>query len=67
MNCTKCGGKLKITNTYGAGETGRTMRAECEDCGTVHTMQKIIVAVDPGYGEGAAALAKQMKKARFVD
>lgn len=59
MNCPRCGGILKVTHSY-AIDGGRTQRRECVTCHLVVTTQTVMVYVDPGYGQGAAALARKL-------
>lgn len=60
MNCKVCSGKLKVCNTYVTPDS-KTQRLECVDCLIVHTGVILIVNVDPGRGQGAAALARRIK------
>lgn len=59
MNCPKCRHKMRTTHVYGTSDGGSLKRHTC-DCGTVVTSQTLVVNVNPGYGEGAAALAKRV-------
>lgn len=65
MKCPKCDHRMRCTNGYRV-PGGSALRYECGQCQTVvtaHAIQKIkIVAIDPEYGEGAAALAKRLRK-----
>lgn len=62
MNCPKCGKRMKVTHRYGAGKKAGTQRLQCVDgtCNTVATCTVIMENIDPGYGEGAAALARRL-------
>ena len=60
MKCDKCGGKLKVTNTYSL-EKGKTQRIECQSCRAVYTSEIRIYLADR-YGTGARAAATRMKK-----
>ncbi len=62
MKCPKCNKRLIVTHRYAAGPKAGTQRLQCSDgtCNTVVTCTVIIKNVDPGYGEGAAALAKKL-------
>jgi hypothetical protein len=64
MKCTskQCGGRLKVTHTYGT-DLGFTQRRVCDRCGRVVTVKATIVADDPVHGEGAATLAQRIKEA----
>ncbi len=62
MKCPKCGKNMKVTHRYSAGPRAGTQRLQCTDttCDVVATCTVIMKNVDPGYGEGAAALAKKL-------
>lgn len=64
MKCPKagCKGSFRVTNTFLAGETARTMKLQCDSCGLIGTACQILVNVNPGSGQGAHALAGRMKK-----
>lgn len=62
MKCPKCKLQdLRISHTYNAGESARTHRAVCDDCGAVAVIVSEIYLVDPSHGNGAAALAHNWK------
>lgn len=63
MNCPNCNSRMTVTHSYSAGPKAYTKRLECSDekCGTVATATLIMESVNPGYGEGAAALAKKLR------
>lgn len=71
MKCPKCGDpKMDVTHTYRAGDAGTTQRMECKHCGCVATVAilRAIVAIEPGYGQGAAVLAKKIGTTKeFLD
>lgn len=58
MNCPRCGDQMKVTHTYTV-PGGSLKRSVCKGCDCVVTVESLIVAVDPSYGEGAAAIAKR--------
>lgn len=60
--CPNCGNKMRVTNTYSVGDSGKTQRLFCDKCYTVATTVTIVVNVDPRYGEGAAMLAKRIRE-----
>jgi hypothetical protein len=62
MICTwgDCGGKMKVTHTYGAGTSAKTQRLRCLKCKRVTTAVTMYSKAD-GYGKGAAAQAKKLK------
>ena len=64
MRCPKCDTRLVVTHTYAAGDAGKTSTAKCQNCGLVATIVSTIQAINPKRGEGAAAVAKEMKNAR---
>jgi len=57
MKCTKCEGKLQITNTYDRG-IAKYARARCAICGKAHLLTTTITPVTK-RGEGARARASQ--------
>ena len=61
MKCPKCGAPLRVTHSYAVPE-GQTQRMVCDACKTICTTQKMIVAVDPRYGQGAASLAERLRR-----
>jgi hypothetical protein len=63
MKCPKCGSlNVYVLDTYNVDD-GSTQKRKCRDCGIAITTITAIVNVEPSRGEGAAALAKQIKKA----
>lgn len=62
MKCPKCQSEMRVTTTYKCGRFGRTQRLQCsnERCGCVGTATVLLVNVNPGYGNGAASLAKKL-------
>ncbi len=63
MICPKCGkSDLRVTHTYKT-PAGQVQRSVCSSCRVVLSVQSVIVAVDPRYGQGAAAIARRMIKA----
>ena len=64
MRCPECNKTMKVTHVYEAGPKAFTRRLECPDgkCGTVATCTVVMENVNPGYGQGAAALAKKLRK-----
>ena len=62
MNCPKCDKRMVVTHRYTAGPKAGTQRLQCSDpiCNTIATCTVIMENIDPGYGEGAAALAKKI-------
>jgi hypothetical protein len=61
MKCPKCQREMRVVNTYQAGDHATTQRLACI-CGTVGTVQAILVNVDPPHGQGARALAEKIRK-----
>lgn len=59
MNCPKCGSRMEVTHTYRV-ERGSTQRLQCENkkCGTIATAVRLLVAINPRYGDGAAAIRR---------
>ena len=49
MICYKCAGKLKVVNTY-TGESGKTQRLRCLECGTVHVAVTTLEIAERGRG-----------------
>lgn len=62
MLCPKCTTpvQLKVVNTYRASGHGQTQRLECPCCRVTVTAVSILLAVEPGYGEGAKSIADQI-------
>jgi hypothetical protein len=60
MNCPKCNEPMKVTHTYKV-PGGATQRLECGQCLVIATVEAMIVALNPGYGEGAAARAQRLR------
>ncbi len=54
---------MNVTHSYDAGRGGQTQRLECSGCPCIATARTLIIATDPGYGDGAAAVARRMKNA----
>lgn len=63
MRCLKCGHDMIVTHSYDAGPGGQTQRLECSGCSCIATARTLIMATDPEYGQGAAAVARRMKNA----
>ena len=61
MQCTQCDGQLRTVNKYIVRGEGYTKKMKCASCGSVHTIMARVVNTNPGHGEGACALAKQME------
>lgn len=61
MICPRCQSKMKVTHSY-ATEAGRAQRLVCRNCGISATAVSLIVAVDPGVGEGVDALTKKLRQ-----
>jgi hypothetical protein len=61
MKCEKCGGNLKVTNTYEIPH-GAVHRRECLVCQIVFVTETAVLAVNPAWGHGASAIAVQRKK-----
>jgi predicted Zn finger-like uncharacterized protein len=64
MNCPKCDTQMRVTHSIRAGNDAMTQRVECPKCNTVGTVQAILVNINPGHGEGAAAIAKKLARDR---
>lgn len=64
MKCPGCQQRMRCTNSYRV-PGGRTQRMECLTKGCRKVVAAVtrteIVAVDPGRGQGAAALAKKLR------
>ena len=60
MKCPKCEKPMKVTHTYRV-PGGATQRLECDGCHIIATVEATIVALNPGYGEGAAARARRLR------
>lgn len=65
MKCPLCQSLLAVVHTFDCEDNGRVQRLECtnEKCAAVvvaHLLRKI-VAVNPGLGEGARALASRLR------
>ena len=56
MICSKCGGAVRATHTYKAGDSVRTTRRYCKDCDTTFTSVTFLVE-DP---TGARKLAREI-------
>lgn len=62
MICPKCQKeRMKVTHSYSV-PGGSTQRLECPRCLTVATVEAVVIAIDPRYGEGAAARAARLKR-----
>lgn len=61
MNCPKCDSKMRVTHSYSVESTS-TQRLECPGCRTIATAATVLVAINPGYGQGAASLAKRLSR-----
>lgn len=61
MRCPKCGARLHVTHTYNVEGIGRTQRLDCRKCALVAVTKTEIVEINPGFGQGAAALAKRLR------
>lgn len=61
MNCPKCDGEIRISHTF-SGKGFKSQRAVCEKCLSVLTLVTEVAAIDPGYGQGAEAVAKKLNK-----
>jgi hypothetical protein len=62
MICPKCSDILRITRTVLAGKAGKTQEASCEGCKTRFTCVTLIVQEADGYGNGAQAVASQLRR-----
>ena len=60
MNCPKCGKSMRVTHSFPVA-SGKIQRLECT-CRTVATLKAVLVNVNPGFGQGAAAMAKKLRK-----
>jgi hypothetical protein len=63
MKCKTCGGSLKISHTYQAGDHARTKRGVCKSCGRAFTITEVIQCEATDHGNGAYAMAQKLKKA----
>lgn len=65
MKCPGCNERMFCTNSYRV-PGGVTQRLECKTKGcrkvAAAVTQTVIVSVDPKKGEGAAALAKKLRR-----
>lgn len=62
MKCPKCKGKIKITHSYSAGDSAKSMGGKCKDCGYKVTIIAIIAEENPKHGKGAYAYKKKLEK-----
>jgi len=62
MLCDVCDIRLKITHSFSAGRGGKTATAKCPECGKRFTLVSILVPY-AGRGNGAAAMARKLKRA----
>jgi len=64
VNCPRpeCDGKVRVTHTFGF-PGGYAQRVFCDKCKTVGAVQATLVAVNPARGDGAAGIARRMKRA----
>lgn len=62
MQCPKCGHRLRVVNSYRAGNHGQTQRLCCDKCHIDATVVVLLVTVEPVRGQGAASIANKMRK-----
>jgi hypothetical protein len=61
--CPQCKKReMAVTHSFKAGDSASTQTLNCEGCDCVATVVAEIVAVNPGYGEGALALSRQLQR-----
>lgn len=62
MNCKKCNGRLKVTNSHSV-PGGKVQRAVCEACDIEFVSTWVLAEVrEAEHGSGAYALAKQVER-----
>lgn len=66
MKCPNCESRLKVTNSYQAGNAGITQRLFCEECLTTVSAVTVLVQVNPNYGQGAKSLAHKIKNGKMT-
>jgi len=59
MRC--CGQPSKVTHSYTAGRAGRTRRSICTKCHKCFTEVIVLLATEPGSGQGAYAVAQRLR------
>lgn len=62
MDCPKCKVRLIIKQTFCAGGSAKTQRAECPKCAMIVTLITHILNVQPEKGFGAHSVAKRIRE-----
>lgn len=62
MKCGKCGKRMKIINTFQAGDSVKTQTAQCPICRDKHTIVAVVIGPADEFGRGAYAVAEKLKR-----
>lgn len=68
MKCPRCKKReMEVTHSFKAGDSASTQTLECPGCNCIAAVVAEIVEIDPPYGQGAQALAKQIQRKTLLE